>query len=206
MKLKSAFAITAGLVFILALISLAFNQYLQQFLPQNISKTILAIIVAVSGAMTFLVLLKDTIEAIEKLFGSVSLGASKYDVYVSNSHTDQQFVEAIVGKLKASGLQVWLTEQQILPGQSIEEELSGAMQRSKSAVFFVGQRGITNWQEKELNWAVSKNVHIIPVLLPGISFSILSGFSSLRDRYAIQFSSLNDAQAFNNLVRGVRKK
>ncbi len=204
MKPKFAFAIAAGLVFVLALISLVFNQNLQQFLPQNVSKAILGIIVAISGAMTFLVLLNDTLDAVEKLFGKVGFSINKYDVYISNSHTDQPFVEAVVDKLRVNGLRVWLTEQQLRAGQPIEKELSTAMKKAKSAVFFIGTRGLTNWQEKELNWAVSNNVNIIPVLLPGINFSVLSSFSSLRDRYTIQFSSPNDTQSFDNLLRGIK--
>lgn len=204
MKPKFAFAIAAGLVFVLALISLVFNQNLQQFLPQNVSKAILGIIVAISGAMTFLVLLNDTLDAVEKLLGKMSFSINKYDVYISNSHTDQLFVEAVVDKLRVSGLRVWLTERQLRPGQPIEKELSTAMKKAKSAVFFIGTRGLTNWQEKELNWAVSNNINIIPVLLPGINFSVLSSFSSLRDRYTIQFSSPNDNQSFDNLLRGIK--
>ena len=204
MKPKFAFAIAAGVVFVLALFSLVFNQNLQQFLPQNVSKAILGIIVAISGAMTFLVLLNDTLDAVEKLFGKMSFNINKYDVYISNSHTDQLFVEAVVAKLRVSGLRVWLTEQQLRPGQPIEKELSTAMKKAKSAVFFIGTRGLTNWQEKELNWAVSNNINIIPVLLPGINFSVLSSFSSLRDRYTIQFSSPNDNQSFDNLLRGIK--
>ena len=204
MKPKFAFALAAGVVFVLALISLVFNQNLQQFLPQNVSKAILGIIVAISGAMTFLVLLNDTLDAVEKLLGKMSFSINKYDVYISNSHTDQLFVEAVVDKLRVSGLRVWLTERQLRPGQPIEKELSTAMKKAKSAVFFIGTRGLTNWQEKELNWAVSNNINIIPVLLPGINFSVLSSFSSLRDRYTIQFSSPNDNQSFDNLLRGIK--
>ena len=204
MKPKFAFALAAGVVFVLALISLVFNQNLQQFLPQNVSKAILGIIVAISGAMTFLVLLNDTLDAVEKLLGKMSFSINKYDVYISNSHTDQLFVEAVVDKLRVSGLRVWLTERQLRPGQPIEKELSTAMKKAKSAVFFIGTRGLTNWQEKELNWAVSNNINIIPVVLPGINFSVLSSFSSLRDRYTIQFSSPNDNQSFDNLLRGIK--
>ena len=204
MKPKFAFALAAGVVFVLALISLVFNQNLQQFLPQNVSKAILGIIVAISGAMTFLVLLNDTLDAVEKLLGKMSFSINKYDVYISNSHTDQLFVEAVVDTLRVSGLRVWLTERQLRPGQPIEKELSTAMKKAKSAVFFIGTRGLTNWQEKELNWAVSNNINIIPVLLPGINFSVLSSFSSLRDRYTIQFSSPNDNQSFDNLLRGIK--
>ena len=177
---------------------------LTAMLALNVSKAILGIIVAISGAMTFLVLLNDTLDAVEKLFGKMSFNINKYDVYISNSHTDQLFVEAVVAKLRVSGLRVWLTEQQLRPGQPIEKELSTAMKKAKSAVFFIGTRGLTNWQEKELNWAVSNNVNIIPVLLPGINFSVLSSFSSLRDRYTIQFSSPNDNQSFDNLLRGIK--
>ncbi len=204
MKLRFVFAIAIGLIGLLALISLIFSQVIQPFLPANINNTVLIFIAATGGAMVFLALIKDIIELAEKLFGNTKFGINKYDVYISNSHTDQQFVEVIVDKLRIKGVKVWLTEQQLQPGKALEEELRNAMKRSKSAAFLVGQRGVTNWQEKELNWAVGNNIHIIPVLLPGIPFSILASHSSLHDRYAIQFSSSNDDQAMINLLHGIK--
>ncbi len=203
MKFRFIFALAIGLIVLIAFSSLLLNRYIQPLLPGSVNDSFLIFISAIGSAMVFLALLKDILELADRLFGNIAFHG-KYDVYISHSSTDLPFVEIIVNELKLKGIKTWLTDQQIRPGQSMEEELSSAMKKSKSAVFFIGSRGITNWQEKELNWAVSNNVHVIPVLLPGISFAILNGFSSLRDRYTIQFSAPNDTQAFDNLLRGVR--
>ena len=200
MKFRHLFAIVVGLIFVVALVILAFEAYVQPLMPDIISEPFLQIIAAIGGAMALLALLEDIIGLAER----IRIHKNKYDVYISHSHTDRPFAEFVVSYLNSQGIKAWMTDMHILAGQNMDETLQKAMQQSKSAAFLVGQRGITDWQEKELNWAISNKIRRIPVLLPGILFSAISGYSALRDSFGIQFSSPNDSQALEALARGIK--
>lgn len=98
-------------------------------------------------------------------------GSENIDVFLSHNSKDKDIVKEVARQLQAKGLQVWLDEWELVPGQSWLTDLENAIERTKSAAVFVGSSGLGQWERPEkdafLQRAVENKLRLIPVLLPG---------------------------------------
>lgn len=93
----------------------------------------------------------------------------KFDVFLCHNHADKPAVRALASALKARGLQPWLDEDQLRPGQPWQRLLEHQIKSIGSAAVCVGQAGIGPWQMLELEGFlrqfVKRSAPVIPVLL-----------------------------------------
>jgi len=59
-------------------------------------------------------------------------------------------VEAIAEVIKQRGLKPWLDKEQIQTGRFFQGIIQEAISNVKSAVIFIGPKGLGKWQDKEL--------------------------------------------------------
>jgi hypothetical protein len=116
-------------------------------------------------------------------------------------------VRAIANQLKECGIKIWLDEEQIPPGRSFQDEIQKAIPLVKSAVIFIGLKGLGKWQTMELRSlttkCVDKDIPLIPVLLPGVT-QLPEKLVFLKEYIGVDFSkNIDDVQALNNLVWGI---
>lgn len=154
---------------------------------------------------TFLAALKDIIELFEKIFSpTTSNSKNKYDVYISYSQADLPFVQSIEEKMRRKGVKTWIFTNQASIGTKIDETMQKAIINSKTAVFFIGQRSLTPWQQKELNWAMNALVPVMPALVPNMNFTILQSIPELSNILAVQFKTATDQDALDKLIQGIK--
>jgi hypothetical protein len=97
----------------------------------------------------------------------------EYDVFISHNTKDKVVVRELVKKLKDRDprLKVWMDEERIDAGDSIQDKLEEGIERSRTAAVLVGKDGFGPWEKREvkalLQYAVNNDKRIIPVLLPG---------------------------------------
>lgn len=98
--------------------------------------------------------------------------ALSFDAFISYKSNDMDKAMALSRLLQSHGLRIWIDQQNILPGQSFQNELQKAIPLCKSALIIFGSKGIGKWQQTEIetlnNLSKSRGIPLIPVLLPGV--------------------------------------
>ncbi len=106
------------------------------------------------------------------LFGESKL-ATVADVFLSHNSRDKPTVRQLAELLQGRGVNVWLDEWELVPGQPWQSALEDVIKTVKSAVVAIGSSGIGPWEEPEmracLDQVVQRRLPVIPVLLPGAS-------------------------------------
>lgn len=93
-----------------------------------------------------------------------------FDVFISHSRSDKNWVNKLKTELEAKGLKVWLDEDEIAPGRRYIPKLEAGIQKSKSVAFVISPSSIdSGWVQEEYNLALrlekETNKILIPVLL-----------------------------------------
>jgi hypothetical protein len=91
-------------------------------------------------------------------------GAEHHDAFISYSHVDAAFADALRVALEARSIDVWIDEADIPSGSRWREELERAIETSDAFVFLLGPDSATSEHcRKELQHAVELNKRILPV-------------------------------------------
>lgn len=94
-----------------------------------------------------------------------------FDVFLSHNSKDKSAVRDLAEALRGRGLNVWLDEDNLLPGDRWQEILEKIIKVCRTAAVLVGPSGFGPWQEPEmracLNEFVRRQAPVLPILLPG---------------------------------------
>lgn len=130
-------------------------------------------------------------------------------IFISHAKVDIERVRPLARRLSDEGLDVFLDEWEILPGDSVSDELEQAINRSNvGIVVFSAASVLRPWVNEEyyaiLSRAVKGRARLIPVVLDDVDLPVFAG-----NRRAVDLrhegSPEWDAE-FAALVRGIRKK
>ena len=98
-------------------------------------------------------------------------GQKAFDVFLSYNSQDKDVVRRLATALQDRGLDVWLDEEQLVPGRPWQEALEEIIQSTKAAAVLIGGSGISPWHDREmralLSAFVDRRLPVIPTLLPG---------------------------------------
>jgi len=129
-----------------------------------------------------------------------------FDVFLSYNSQDKPLIQTICCKLRERGIEPWFDEEQVLPGEDFQDKLQQAITQVKAAAIYIGKGELGAWQKFELNalirQCVSRGIHVIPVLLPGVS-SIPDSLPFLQANSLVQFISEDDIEALDKLETGI---
>lgn len=130
-----------------------------------------------------------------------------FDVFLAHNSVDKPQVRVIASELRRRGLNPWLDEEQIAPGESFQDAIQKAIPQIKSAAICIGSQGLGKWQLIELQTLISqfieRDIRVIPVLLPGVD-KIPDNLLFLQQFNWVSFESIDDAAALDNLEWGIR--
>ncbi|MBU2670974.1 tetratricopeptide repeat protein, partial [Actinoplanes bogorensis] len=98
-----------------------------------------------------------------------SVDAPRFDVFVSYAHADADWVRILAGRLHQAGLQVFLDEWQITPGDVLVHSLDDAILASTAGILVVSPQSMgSSWVREEyaalLGQAVDQGRRLIPVI------------------------------------------
>ena len=132
-----------------------------------------------------------------------------YDVFLSHSHADAEYVERLAVQLgDKPGLKSWLDKWAVIPGGSFQQAIAKGLAEAKSCAVFLGAKTPAGWFEKEYEAALNrqaedKNFRVIPVLLPGANPKSVNIFLALNDW--VDFREEKDSDyAFHRLTSGIQ--
>ncbi len=112
--------------------------------------------------------------------------ARPYDVFLSHSGKDRDWVAAFTESLQDSGVKDWFDASPILPGERWQERIEKALRDSKFLVVILSPDFTESpWTLFELGAAVADRKKIIPVLTEDVKIdrlpSVLRKFQALRE-------------------------
>ncbi len=81
-----------------------------------------------------------------------------FDIFLSHNKADRAAVERLAGQLEKSGLKVWLDHWNLVPGNSWQDEIEEALNRSCTVAAFVGPSCIGGWHNEEMRSALETRV------------------------------------------------
>jgi hypothetical protein len=131
------------------------------------------------------------------------------DTFLSYNRDDENDVKALAGYLKQAGLNIWLDQWNLLPGDPWQTELEKALERCITCLICWGPSGLGPWQHEEMRAALERQVRdqryrVMPVLLPACrdpkdipSFLRSIAWVDLRQ-------GVNNPQELNRLVDAIR--
>ena len=94
---------------------------------------------------------------------------SLYDVFICHNTLDKVFVRNLSLRLKAQGYAVWLDEEQLVPGKTLDEVIEPALENARALIVVMGAN---DWGGYQLEREVTKirertEASLVPVLAPG---------------------------------------
>ncbi|MFB2771827.1 GUN4 domain-containing protein [Pelatocladus sp. BLCC-F211] len=133
----------------------------------------------------------------------------QFDVFLAHNSQDKPEVRVVAAALKWRGLEVWIDEEQIRPGQIFQVEIQKAIRNVKTAVIFIGKQGLGRWQTIELPTLYSQFVQaenvttVIPALLPGVN-EIPDDLLFLAQHHWVNFANgIDDVEVLYQLEWGI---
>lgn len=137
------------------------------------------------------------------------MAADIYDVFLSHSHADAEFVEKIGALLEdEKGLKAWLDKWVVVPGGSFQQAIAKGLNETRSCAVFLGSKTEGGWFQMEYEAALNrqaeeKGFRVIPVLLPGADPASVNVFLKLNDW--VDFRAEKDFDyALHRLTSGVK--
>jgi energy-coupling factor transporter ATP-binding protein EcfA2 len=136
-----------------------------------------------------------------------------YDVFLSYNKADRPAVDEIARQLVKAGIQPWLDEWNLIPGDLWQEAIEEALGSCTTCAVLVGPSGTGPWQNEEMRAAIDRRVsegkgtfRVIPVLLPGAQRGERSKLPTfLVATTWVEFrQTLDDEDAFHRLISGIR--
>ncbi|MDB5756307.1 MAG: hypothetical protein JWR56_2735, partial [Massilia sp.] len=95
-----------------------------------------------------------------------------HDVFLSHSHSDKVFADAICHKLEANGIRCWVAPRDIRPSEDWAEAIINAMDNAKVLVLVFSSHSNTSPQvRREVERAVNKGLHVLPFRIENVPLS-----------------------------------
>lgn len=137
----------------------------------------------------------------------------EYQVFLSYNREDAQDVEQIARHLVERGVQPWLDQWNLIPGNPWQPMVEYALRECCACAIFVGPSGLGPWQHEEMRVALDHRIQqgdgsyrVIPVLLPGAERGARSQLPPfLLSSTWVEFpGTLDDENALHRLVCGIK--
>ena len=93
-----------------------------------------------------------------------------YDVFISYATEDKPFADNICEVLEVNGIRCWIAPRDIKPARDYSEEILSAIEASSSFLLVLSAHSNESPHVKrEVERAVNKNAHIIPVRIEEVA-------------------------------------
>jgi hypothetical protein len=95
-----------------------------------------------------------------------------HDVFLSHSHLDKVFADAICHSLEAHGIRCWVAPRDIRPSEDWAEAIINALDTARVLVLVFSSHSNSSPQvRREVERAVSKGLHILPLRIEDVPLS-----------------------------------
>ncbi len=134
--------------------------------------------------------------------------AEQFDVFLSYSHTDAEWVEHLARRLEDEhGFRVWLDKWVLVPGQPWQQAMARGIDQAGCCAVCIGEYTPIGWFKREIERALDRQTkvssfRVIPVLLPIAKRINVDDFLELNTW--VDFRGADQDYAFHVLVCGVK--
>jgi hypothetical protein len=95
-----------------------------------------------------------------------------HQVFLSHSHVDKVFADAVCHRLEASGIRCWVAPRDIRPSEDWAEAIINAMDSSKILLLVFSSSSNNSPQvRREVERAVNKGLHVLPFRIENVPLS-----------------------------------
>jgi hypothetical protein len=95
-----------------------------------------------------------------------------HDVFLSHSHVDKVYADAICHKLEANGIRCWVAPRDIRPSEDWAEAIINAMDNARVLVLVFSASSNSSPQvRREVERAVNKGLHVLPLRIEDVPLS-----------------------------------
>ncbi len=116
-----------------------------------------------------------------------------YQVFISHSTRDQGLVVAFANLLAKFGLEVFVAEWYLTPGEPLDAKISTMIEKADCVVALLTKNGIrSDWVQQEIGIALKTGKPLIPLVEKGTSRQDLA---ALQGREYIEYDPLQPQQA-----------
>jgi len=130
-------------------------------------------------------------------------------VFLSHSSADKQFTRLIVADLQSAGIEVWLDEEAIEPGQSVTQQIGRGLGRANFVLIVISSAFLrSNWTTWEASAAITSAIDsqrdsLIPLLIEDVWNDVPP---LIRDKHFVDFRKhVNLLEYRNGLTKLIRK-
>ena len=133
--------------------------------------------------------------------------AMKYDVFISYSRKDSAIVKRFADELGKAGYTYWMDIDGVESGDEFKKKIAAAIKDSNVFIYFSSvSSNDSEWTIKEVNYAIKKKIHIIPIKLDNADYNESVDFDLCAVDF-IQCANSGDFQkAIEKLLRALRNK
>lgn len=137
------------------------------------------------------------------------MAKTKFDVFLSHSHTDAACVEDLAKRLiDQENLNPWLDKWEIVSGSSWQQAISKGLEEAGCCAICLGANLPDGWFQKECEVALNQQAasvefRVIPVLIKGANPALVSVFLKTNDWIDFRNATTSDYM-FYRLVCGIR--
>ena len=125
-----------------------------------------------------------------------------YKVFISHSSRDQGLVISLANLLSKFGVEVFVAEWYLAPGEGIDRKVFREIETSDCIVVLLTREGIrSTWVQQEIGYALKSGGHIIPLVEKGIDRGDLG---ALQGKEYIEYDLYQPQQALIRLSTYVR--
>ncbi|MFB0525808.1 MAG: toll/interleukin-1 receptor domain-containing protein [Phycisphaerae bacterium] len=124
-----------------------------------------------------------------------------YKVFISHSTCDQGLVMYLARLLQKFGVDAFVAEWYLTPGEPLDKKIEGQIRSSDCVVVLLTRNGIrSTWVQQEIGYSLGQGKPIIPIVEKGIDSKVLG---ALEAREYIEYDPRQYDDAINKLVRYV---
>ena len=96
-------------------------------------------------------------------------GEMAYKVFISHSTRDQGLVISLSNLLSKFGVEVFVAEWYLAPGEPVAEKVFNQIKKSDCIIVLMTRNGIrSNWVQQEIGFALQSNIPLIPLVEKGV--------------------------------------
>lgn len=131
----------------------------------------------------------------------------QYDVFISYSRDDSSIVRRIVERLIEAGLTVWVDINEITVGDEFKRRITTGLANSSIMLFISSiHSNVSDWTAKEIGYAVTKKIPIIPIRLDNSPYNELVLFDLVNIDFIFLSEKSNFDKTISTIINSVRKK
>ena len=116
-----------------------------------------------------------------------------YKVFISHSTRDRGLVISLSNLLTKFGVEAYVAEWYLTPGESISEKVFNQIEASNCIVILLTKSGMrSNWVQQEIGYAFKSQKPLIPLVEKGVD---LKDLAALKEKELIEYDPLKPEQA-----------